>query len=180
MTADENQMLPLHVATREGHTVTLEILLAYCNGNERMINSADEYGRTPLHHGVWKGWVSVVETLCEHSADVDAQDDYGATALHYAAFRGNYTLCERLLMVNAKPVLDNEEHLPLDVARQQGWQEVEALLSGGEWFAINIGAAKPTRTLKKEPGSFRHICCSSRRPAPGSREEPDDSICTLQ
>ncbi len=60
-------------------------------------NIKDMYGRTPLHHAIWKGHAPVVEYLVEKGADVEAEDFEKERPLHWAAVFGRISSIRCLL-----------------------------------------------------------------------------------
>ena len=63
-----------------------------------LVNQADEYGWTPLHHAARDDHDNVVEFLISRGAQVDATTkDKDWTSLHLAAFWGNMNAIRVLL-----------------------------------------------------------------------------------
>ena len=54
---------------------------------------------TALHYAVDKGLTSIVDTLLENGADVNAQDETGQTPLMYAVICSHKEVVEKLLSV---------------------------------------------------------------------------------
>jgi len=49
------------------------------------VNTADEYGVTPLHYATQRGNINIVKLLIAQGAHLDAKDNAGRTPLHYAS-----------------------------------------------------------------------------------------------
>jgi hypothetical protein len=80
------------------------------------LNSADRYGKTPLHSrsGHWQGNIAV---LLELGADVNHAADDRGTPLHMAAAVGNIATANMLLKYGADPnVLNSQGQSPLTFA----------------------------------------------------------------
>ena len=78
-----------------GRTVFLEAILVGDSEFISMLKDVadmtipDKNGFTPLHVAVYKGYVSLVYTICSNpSVNVNAKDKYGKTPLHISAIKG--------------------------------------------------------------------------------------------
>ncbi|KAE8573437.1 Putative ankyrin 2, isoform AA [Halyomorpha halys] len=81
-----DQETPLFVASREGHTDVVALLLEDGLGGLR----PDVKGRTPLHRSASRGHFEIVKLIREHRANTEMEDKWGFTALNYAAsWRGH-------------------------------------------------------------------------------------------
>jgi ankyrin repeat protein len=93
-------------------------------------NATNEYcGDTPLHNAIKGGNTSIIMSLLEHGADINATDKYGNTHLHNAINGGNNSIITLLLEhgadVNATYKYDNT---PLYNAIKGGNTSVVTLL----------------------------------------------------
>ncbi|KAE9139620.1 hypothetical protein PF010_g510 [Phytophthora fragariae] len=123
-----HQQIPLHIASRKGHSAVVELLLQHSaasnlpdeEGNtalhyaaniesvEVLLNSAfrtnanipNRRGRTPLHIAAARGDVAVVAYLIRHGAEQDIVDDQGQSAFHHAAANGHTAVTLVLLHEN--------------------------------------------------------------------------------
>ncbi len=94
-------------------TKPLDIFQASFNGqleyvqaaiqNGMLVNSVDEYGRTPLMLAAFNGHTPVVEYLIKHKATINVQDQIGRTALMYAS-SGDFPATIGLLLNNGAKV----------------------------------------------------------------------------
>ncbi|XP_052869868.1 ankyrin repeat domain-containing protein 27-like [Anopheles cruzii] len=76
----------LHLACLNGHSGCVKALL-YFSEHMRIyvdVNAATEMGQTPLHYAARWGFLDIVETLLEYSANVEAVNKLGASPLKYA------------------------------------------------------------------------------------------------
>ena len=110
---DANGNTKLHLASRDGVTASVEMLLKL--GAE--VDSKNDYQMTPLHDAVTCGHFEIVKLLLQNGADVNAQNTYQNTALHFAAFGGYPKIIEILLKHAARKDLKNENYeTPLQLA----------------------------------------------------------------
>ncbi|XP_014277123.3 serine/threonine-protein phosphatase 6 regulatory ankyrin repeat subunit C-like [Halyomorpha halys] len=76
-----NHETPLFLASREGHTDVVTLLLQ--DGMDDF--QPDLNGRTPLHRSASRGHFEVVKLLLSSMANRDTEDKWGFTPLNYAA-----------------------------------------------------------------------------------------------
>lgn len=102
-TADKDGWTSLHCAASRGHFGVCAELLS--KGAD--VRALTNQGTTVLHYAVRTNlndaflFLSVLQTLQEKKADVDACNQYGETPLHQACFRGNDLAVVWLIMQQA-------------------------------------------------------------------------------
>lgn len=94
---------------------TVEVLLQH----EADVNTADQYGRAPLHGAAGFGYVEVIELLLQKGADVDAQDQDGLTPLLCALQIGHLQAARLLIDRGAR----------LDLVDKRGWSTLSYAVS---------------------------------------------------
>ncbi|NOZ22024.1 MAG: hypothetical protein GXP25_13160 [Planctomycetes bacterium] len=130
---DDDLETPLHYAARTGHADMVHLLIA--KGADR--NAKDKAGKTSeeLAYGdatkdafrfhdilgaIQAGDSEKAETLVEGMTDVNAVGAGGTTLLHVASREGRAKIVEFLLAKEAKVnAVDNKDHTPLDVAKDE-------------------------------------------------------------
>lgn len=84
------------------------------------IDTQDSLGMTPLHRAVELGAIPTVDTLLNHSPNVNMADQDGWTPLFKAAWLGNAAITERLIQHNANVgALDNRGRSAIVLALQK-------------------------------------------------------------
>ncbi|GES88502.1 putative ankyrin repeat domain-containing protein 31 [Rhizophagus clarus] len=127
-TKDNNGRTALHEAAYEGHTTTVEILIAL--GAD--VNSKDNKNNTPLHDASHKGHGDVVNILLTNNAKPDDKNIDGKTPLDMARRRRDIVelLCDVL-------ELDADEYLGAQLAETPNQMQIdsndETDLSDGEF-----------------------------------------------
>eukprot|EP00596_Hydrurales_sp_CCMP1899_P002025 CAMPEP_0119033504 /NCGR_PEP_ID=MMETSP1177-20130426/546_1 /TAXON_ID=2985 /ORGANISM="Ochromonas sp, Strain CCMP1899" /LENGTH=510 /DNA_ID=CAMNT_0006990289 /DNA_START=229 /DNA_END=1758 /DNA_ORIENTATION=- len=92
----------MHVATSGGHSNIVDYfvtLLKSPKGIKDLINAADDRGYTPLINATISESDSIMKTLIQHGADINAVNKDGAGAIHFAAGDGNVA---RLILLTEK------------------------------------------------------------------------------
>ena len=87
-------MRPSSSAAAEGDKATVAELL---RADPRLLDAADEDGRTPLLYAVGWGHQEIVELLLGQGAQVHLTDKEGRTPLHWAAGLGHKPIAVMLL-----------------------------------------------------------------------------------
>ncbi|MDQ3327437.1 MAG: ankyrin repeat domain-containing protein [Chloroflexota bacterium] len=119
---------PLHLAAFFGHDETARALLD--RGADLHALSTNRMENQPIHAAAANGQSRLVALLLDHGADVNAQSR-GWSPLHLAVENGNEGLVHLLLLRCADtsaPMPGGQA--PIARARQQGHDEIVALLDG--------------------------------------------------
>jgi ankyrin repeat protein len=118
-------LTPLHLAARNGHTATTEVLLAHA----APVGVQDWQGHTPLHLAAAHGRAAVAALLLDRGARAGAADDAGRTPLHEAARYGRREVTKLLLTSGADVNARQADHgTPLHDAAAAGQTGTVALL----------------------------------------------------
>jgi ankyrin repeat protein len=121
--------MPIHLALRNGHISTIELLLA---SRRFDINARDPraFGRTPLHSAAINGLDEIFALLLLKGADFRLRDDMGRMPLHLAAMHGRRKIIEYILVrASNSNDADEERFTPLHLAVVHGHSNVvKALL----------------------------------------------------
>jgi pimeloyl-ACP methyl ester carboxylesterase/ankyrin repeat protein len=99
----DDDYTPLGIATREGHTDVVRVLLDAGADPRRVIGLMKG---TPLHEASYFGRADIVQALTEnhgHATELDAQGPYnGLTALHDAVWHGHLQAAQALVKAGAR------------------------------------------------------------------------------
>jgi ankyrin repeat protein len=102
-------------AAKSGDADRVRALLA---SDAQLIDARDKDDSTPLHCAVWKGHLSVVSTLLNEGADINAvnqNDHWGNTPLHAAAHANHAAIAQLLIERGANlDARDVNGRTPLD------------------------------------------------------------------
>lgn len=134
------QLLKYVASARNKFFATMFVNDALTKGAD--VNTADEYGLTPLHHAAKRRDKNLIIRFLTHGATVDSKDNAGRTPLHYAAGAGiswsvpekwDTSIIELLLGKGANIIAqDNMGRTPLHYAALRRIKPaVETLLSRG-------------------------------------------------
>ena len=118
----ENGTTPLFVASEEGHTEVVSLLLK-ANADP---NIQTEKGASPLFIASQEGHTEIVSLLLKANADPNIQIEDGPTPLFIASQEGHTEVVSLLLKTNANLQIDDPA--PLCVASLKGHTEVVSLL----------------------------------------------------
>jgi len=85
-------LTPLHLAARHGHTEVVRVLLEH----KASLTSVTKSKRVPLHVAAMYGHAPIVKLLLDANADCNVTDDDMATAMDFACMNGNHQVVEIL------------------------------------------------------------------------------------
>ena len=113
----DDELTPLHLASREGHLDIARFLVEH-GAN---LAAQDKHGSTPLHDTSCNGRLDLARFFVEHGANVAAQDQHGSTPLHQASGRGHLDRARFLIEHGANVVAEDQNgSTPLYEASAKG------------------------------------------------------------
>ena len=140
---DSNGVTPLVLASREGHTEMVKILL----DKDAQVNKQDKSSSSALMMASKQGHTEVVQLLLDHGAHVNIymQDEDGVSALMMACENGKTELAELLIKSGADvDMVSHTGESALTMACSKGHLEVVKLL-------VNNGAQMETNIKHRTP-----------------------------
>ncbi|XP_063396320.1 kinase D-interacting substrate of 220 kDa B-like [Mytilus trossulus] len=120
-------LTPLHVASHEGHTNIVELLLNH--GAKAVVNNGTFSGSRPLHFASHENHIDIVKILLDNGAHVNDSNKNGSTPLHLASYN-NLTEIAEFLIKNGADINrgKSDKRTPLHVGCRAGNQEIVSLL----------------------------------------------------
>ncbi|KAF3330615.1 receptor-interacting serine/threonine-protein kinase 4-like protein [Carex littledalei] len=128
----EQSWLPIHASAAAGDYNKL-VQLIEMDEMGKGLQARDRDGRTALHVAVSRGHVRCVKALVGRGAEKDVRSHDGRTVLHLAAANGDAEMVALLVEMGADPtVLTDRGMMPVDAARDKGYQDVVDILKRWE------------------------------------------------
>lgn len=144
--ADEDGMVALHRAAREGDIERLKALLPMSDPKV-----ADEEGWTALHFAAREGYTDCLRALLPVS-DASSADRDGWTPLHLAALNGRTDCLQALLLVSDEKTVSKMGETALDLAKKEGFDDCVSLI---EAHLAELEGAAIAGHIKRESSKNR-------------------------
>eukprot|EP00792_Barthelona_sp_PAP020_P005305 TRINITY_DN2594_c0_g1_i1.p1 TRINITY_DN2594_c0_g1~~TRINITY_DN2594_c0_g1_i1.p1 ORF type:complete len:676 (+),score=181.11 TRINITY_DN2594_c0_g1_i1:32-2029(+) len=114
----------LHTAAHFGYLSILKKLLSA----DANVNATNVNGKTPLFSAIETGQFDCVKLLLECGCDPNIADNMKDTPLHYAVMFNQFETVKILLNFQAVSMQNSEGLFPVDLAVQQGFEDIVKLL----------------------------------------------------
>ncbi|XP_057714998.1 nuclear factor of kappa light polypeptide gene enhancer in B-cells inhibitor, alpha b [Corythoichthys intestinalis] len=126
---DDGGDMPIHIACRHGNLPCFSVLTQFCRQEhlQKMMTACNYQGQNCLHLASVHGFLSMVESLVDLGADVDAKEQRnGRSGLHLAVDQQNLALVKLLLKKGADPnLLTFGGHTPFHLTYGRGNDDIK-------------------------------------------------------
>ncbi|CAC5393883.1 unnamed protein product [Mytilus coruscus] len=147
-------LTPLHLASHEGHTSIVELLLNH--GAKAVVNKGTISGSTPLHFASHEGHKEIVEILLQHGADIHQGNNNQSRPIHLATHENHLDIV-KFMIENGANVNDINKNgsTPLHLASYNNLTEMAE-------FLIKNGA--DINRAKNDKRTPLHVACRAGNP----------------
>lgn len=136
--ANNDNLIPLHVAAEEGQAEVVERLLKLST-KEQQVSAKTEKQRTALHLAAKNGNLDIVKHLVAAKSGIDDVDAKGLSALYLATKKRHHEVVKHLIDEKADPhQLDSQGRNSFFLAFQNGDLETLKVLEPGETQNLEI------------------------------------------